>query len=95
MRRNATENQKSSSRRGYEKIVLAISLVCSAFVMIFGVLQVTGKMANGMDYAQPLLGVVMLCQCILQWRKNRKLALFSLAVSIFVFVVAGLIFASR
>lgn len=79
----------------YEKIVFIIGFFCSILVIIFGILQITGLLENAINIAQPLLGVVMVSQGILQWKKSKKVSVFSFAVAGFIFCVAIIIFMIR
>lgn len=79
----------------YEKIAFVIGLICSVLVIILSILQLTGIMETALNIAEPLLGVLMITQGILFWKKNKPIALFSFAVAIFICVTAIFIFFIR
>ncbi len=79
----------------YEKISLVLGSICSVSVIVLGSLQLLGIWEKAINIFEPLLGVLMVTQGVLQWRRNKAVAVFSLCVAIFIFVVAFFIFFVR
>lgn len=79
----------------YEKIVFVLGGICSISVIILACLQLLGIWEKAINVLEPLVGVSMVTQTILQWKKNKKVAAFSLCVAIFIFIVGFLILFNR
>jgi len=71
----------------YEKISFIVGSICSVSVIMLASLQLLSIWENAINIFVPLLGVLMLTQGLLQWRRNKKSAVFSLCVSIFIFII--------
>ena len=76
----------------YEKIAFVLGSLCSVSVIILAALQLFGTWEKAINIFEPLLGVLMVTQAVLQWRRNKAVAVFSLCVAIFIFVVAFIIY---
>ena len=72
---------------GY-KVLSIIGIMVSISVIVLSILQIIGVIKNATNIFMPLLGVLMLIQAIQTWKTNRTSAIFSLCVSIFIFIVA-------
>ncbi|MDF2820118.1 MAG: hypothetical protein K0R15_559 [Clostridiales bacterium] len=81
-----------NEKNGNRKIIIITKITCSIIVIILALIQLIGIWDKAIYINEPLLGIVMLIQAIEHWEKNRKLAIFSLGVSLFVFVCAIVIF---
>lgn len=81
-----------NGKKGSEKVLIITKIACSVIVIILSFMQMVGIWDNAIYVFEPLLGIVMLIQAIEHWRKNRKLAVFSLCGALFVFVCAIVIF---
>ena len=75
----------------YEKIAFILGSICSVSVIVLASLQLLGIWDKAIDIFEPLLGVLMVTQGVLQWRKNKKVAIFSFCVAVFIFIVAFII----
>ena len=75
----------------YEKISFIVGSICSVSVIMLAFLQLLSIWENAINIFVPLLGVLMLTQGVLQWRKNKKLAVFSLCAAIFIFIISFII----
>lgn len=84
-------NSAWSGMQMYEKISFVLGSICSVSVIILASLQLLGIWENAINIFEPLLGVLMLTQGVLQWRRNRKVAIFSWCVAIFIFIIAFII----
>ncbi len=71
-----------------DKIITVISLLTSSSVLVLGVLQILNVWDKAINVAVPLMGVTMLCQAYTFWNKSRKVAYFSLAAAVFIFLCA-------
>ena len=75
----------------YARILTVINLACSAAVFALCVLYLLDFLPNALVIALPLIGVAMMTQCGLFWKKDRGMALLSLAAGFFMFGVTGYI----
>ncbi|MFA9375993.1 MAG: DUF3953 domain-containing protein [Lachnotalea sp.] len=75
-----------------EKIAFVSGSICSACVIILGLLQLLGIWKKAINVFEPLLGILMVTQGILQWRRNKAVAIFSFCVAIFIFIIAFVIY---
>lgn len=75
----------------YEKASIIIGFICSILIIILGVITISGLISTAINIMELLLGVLMVTQGLLWWRRNKPIALFSLGVALFIFVVAILI----
>ena len=91
MKMNATCNQKQRN----EKILTVLGLICSISIIIFAVLQILDIWNRTIDLIEILLGVLMLIQTIQNWKRNRKVALISLAAAIFIFSISIFVLVTR
>ncbi|WP_312072264.1 DUF3953 domain-containing protein [Anaerotignum propionicum] len=76
----------------HEKIGSILGSICSVGIIILASLQLLDIWDKAIYIFEPLLGVLMVTQGILQWRKNKTVAVFSLCVAIFIFIVAFIIY---
>ncbi|MEE1327156.1 MAG: hypothetical protein UHS47_01270 [Oscillospiraceae bacterium] len=70
----------------FQKIIYVVGFLCSIAAIILGVLAMTDRLENGLSYASLLLASNCLCNCVQNWKKQKGLAIFSLAVAAFIFV---------
>lgn len=75
-----------------DKVITILVLVCSSLVIILSSLQLTGVWEKGNNVVGPLMCVALLLQAIREWKEQRIIAVFSLCVAIFIFVIAFIIF---
>jgi len=76
------------SMQMYEKIAFILGSICSVSVIVLATLQLLGIWEKAINIFEPLLGVLMVTQTVLQWRRNKAIAVCSLCVAIFIFAVA-------
>ncbi len=76
----------------YEKISFILGSICSVSVIMLGSLQLLNIWGKAINIFEPLLGVLMVTQGVLQWRKNKTVAVFSLCVAIFIFIITFIIY---
>lgn len=69
-----------------DKIINALIIVLSVAVIILAALQLLGIWDNSINVYEPLVGVILLLQAKLFWRKNRKIAVMQLCAAGFVFI---------
>ena len=74
-----------------DKVITILVMTCSILIIILAALQITGVWENAVNVFEPLFGIVLLLQAIRNWKGQRILAIFSLCVAIFIFVVAFII----
>lgn len=84
--------QKWKNLSSVHKVVSVISVVASAFVMLFAILQLLNIWDAAINVCLPLLGMVDLCQAYLQWDINRKIAYLDIGVAAFIFICSGVVF---
>ncbi len=80
--------EKFMEKSKYEKIACVVSIVSSIIVIVFAVLQILGVWKSAIVVCEIFMGISMISQAILQWKKNKGIAIFSLCVAIFIFIVA-------
>jgi hypothetical protein len=71
-----------------EKVLTLVMMPCSLAVLILAILQLVGIWEDAINVYEPLLGVMMLCQAGIAWKKNRKAAYLYLGVAALIFIVA-------
>lgn len=76
----------------YEKIALVLKSICSVSVILLVTLQLLGIWGKAINVFEPLLGVLMITQGVMQWRRDRKGAIFYFSLAILVFVITIIIF---
>jgi len=72
--------------------ITVFSILVSVCVILLATLQISGKYENATDILVPLLGLNLLCQAYTQWQSQRKVAYFSIATAIFIFVCTVVVF---
>lgn len=82
--------EKWKKMNTFQRAMTAVNLACSALVVLFAVLYLLDISAIGMYIAMPLMGVALLSQSALYWKKDRTMALFSLMAALFILGVAVL-----
>lgn len=84
-------NRAWCEMRIYEKISFILGSICSVSVIVLASLQLLGIWEKSINIFEPLLGVLMVTQGVLQWKKNKIVAVFSFCTAVFIFVVAFII----
>lgn len=70
--------------QAYEKGALIVESTCSVCVILLISLQMAGIYEVSMHLLEPFLGIFMLAQGILKWKRNRKIALLSIGMFLFI-----------
>ena len=71
-----------------DRIINVLIIILSAAVIVLAALQLLGIWENSINVYEPLVGVVLLLQAILFWKKNRKIAVLQLCAAGFIFACA-------
>ena len=74
-----------------DRIINALIIVLSVAVIALATLQLFGVWEDSINVYEPLIGVVLLLQAKLFWKKNRKIAVIQLCAAGFVFICAFMI----
>lgn len=74
-----------------DKAMIAVRIIASCIVIVFAALQLLGVWENAINFAVPLLGVVLLLQSIQEWKAKRKVALFGFCTALFIFVCTAVV----
>jgi len=72
----------------YVKIAAIIGMIANIGGIVFVILGLTGVMENADNIFMPLLGVFLLTQGIREWKNSKITAVLSIAVAIFIAIVA-------
>lgn len=80
--------QTWTERPLYAKIAAIIGMIASIGGIVFVILGLTGVMENADNIFMPLMGVTMIAQGIREWKTSKILSIFSIAVAIFIAIVA-------
>lgn len=68
-----------------DKIMLILRIITSIVVVVFASLQLFGVWEQAINFAAPLMGVILLIQSIQEWKQHRGVAGFSLSAAVFIF----------
>ena len=74
-----------------DRIINALIIVLSVAVIALATLQLFGVWEDSINVYEPLIGVVLLLQAKLFWKKNCKIAVIQLCAAGFVFICAFVI----
>lgn len=74
-----------------DKIAFIVGQAASLTVIISAILQIAGVWDAALTLCQICMGISLTAQAVMQWKKNRGIAILSLGVAVFVFSVAGVI----
>ncbi len=80
--------ERFSEKTRHEKCAFLVGTFSSIIVIVCAVLQITGAWDGAIVVCEIFMGISMISQAILQWKKNRGIAVFSLCVAAFIFAVA-------
>ncbi len=72
----------------YVKIAMMIGMIAGIGVLVFVILGLTGVVEDADNIFMPLMGVLMLTQGIREWKNSKITAILSIAVAVFIAVVA-------
>lgn len=71
-----------SERTTLEKIIFVLQCICAIVLSVCFVLMLMGKSQDNLFYS--FLGIESALEAVVQWKRNRKMALFSLAAAVIV-----------
>ena len=80
-----------SSMTTRDRNINALIIILSVAVIVLAALQLLGIWENSINVNEPLIGVVLLLQAKLFWKKNRKIAVIQLCAAGFVLICAFVI----
>ena len=90
MTTNNKENWQQTSL--FMKVIRIISIILSVLIIIFSALQIFNVMQNAEYICLSLLGLLMMIQAIQYWKTSKGIAIFSIFVAVFEFVVVIICF---
>jgi len=70
-----------------DRIINVLIIILSVAVIALASLQLLGIWEDAINVYEPLIGIVLLLQAILFWKKNRKIAVLQLCAAGFAFAV--------
>ena len=71
-----------------DRIINVLIIILSVAVIALAALQLLGIWENSINVYEPLIGVVLLLQAQLFWKKNRKIGVLQLCAAGFIFACA-------
>ena len=74
-----------------DRIINILIIILSVTVIALAALHLLGIWEDSINVNEPLLGVILLLQAKLFWKKNRKIAVIQLCAAGFVFICAFVI----
>lgn len=80
--------EKFMEKNKFERATFIVGIVSSLIVIIFAVLQIFSIWNYAVIVCEIFMGISMIAQAILQWKTNKRIAIFSLCVAAFIFIVA-------
>lgn len=80
---NKTKNEKI-----FETVLLVTGILCAVGIFVFGALFLMGIMESGLNFAEILLGVLMLVQGVQNLKKSKLTAIVSFVAAAFIFAAA-------
>lgn len=80
--------ERFMEKSNYEKAAFVVNVVSSIIVIVFAVLQILSVWNGAIVVCEIFMGISMISQAILHWKKNKGIAIFSLGVAVFIFIVA-------
>ncbi|BBF42511.1 hypothetical protein lbkm_1193 [Lachnospiraceae bacterium KM106-2] len=80
--------QHKNVTQGYRKVTSILMIICSVFVIVLACLYLFGIWKDAINLMEPMLGITILMQGVLQWKEHRTYAIISFGCAIFIFVVS-------
>ncbi len=74
-----------------DKTAFIVGQITSITVIICAILQITGIWDSAIIVCEICMGISLISQAVMQWKKNRGIAAFSIGVAVFIFVVAVMV----
>ena len=74
-----------------DRVINVLIIILSVTVIALAALQLLGIWEDAINVYEPLVGVILLLQAKLFWKKNRKIAVIQLCAAGFVFICAFVI----
>ena len=78
-----------------DKIAFIVGQISSITVIICAILQILGIWDSAIIICEICMGISLISQAVIQWKKNRGIAVFSLGVAAFIFAVAVIVLVLR
>jgi hypothetical protein len=75
-----------------EKVLTITGGIISIVIIALAIMQLTGIWENAINVFEPLLGVLMIINALNIYKYNKLVAFFNLAVAVFIFIIAFVIF---
>lgn len=75
-----------------KKTLVFLRSMVSGLIIAAAILQLTGAYKGAINYAVPLVGVLMLVQGFGEWKNNLSSAFVSFAAAAFIFIVSIVVF---
>ena len=72
-----------------KKIISLATVFCSAIVVIFGALQLSGIWDKALFVAEPMMGVVLILHAVQNRYKNKTLSILLLCTAVVLFIITG------
>lgn len=85
-------NKQWKDRPLLDKIVSASGIVVSVAIIALAIIQLFDVWSDAGYVYVPLMGVNLLLQAYVQWKPNRKVAVFDLCAAVFVLVCAAAVY---
>lgn len=80
--------ERFMEKNKYEKFACIVGIVSSIIVIVCAILQILAVWKSAVVVCEIFMGISMISQAILQWKSNKGIAIFSLCVAVFIFIVA-------
>lgn len=81
-------NKQWKDRPLLDKIVSVSGIVVSVAIIALAIIQLFGAWSDAGYVYVPLMGINLLLQAYVQWKPNRKVAVFSLCAAAVIFACA-------
>ena len=85
-------NKQWKDRPLLDKIVSVSGIVVSVAIIALAIIQLFDVWSDAGYVYVPLMGVNLLLQAYVQWKPNRKVAVFYLCAAVFVLVCAAAVY---
>lgn len=85
-------NKQWKDRPLLDKIVSASGIVVSVAIIALAIIQLFDVWSDAGYVYVPLMGVNLLLQAYVQWKPNRKVAVFDLCAAVFVLACAAAVY---
>lgn len=80
--------EKTKNEKIFETVLAVIGILCGVGTIVLATLFMVTKMKAALDYAEILLGVMMLLQGIRYFKKSKITAIVSFVAAVIIFAAA-------